>query len=78
MKLYVSRQRDGKYMLTYTPPVIQEVGNSGEQDVYVGYGDPVGWRGLCSWFIEKLWGIKDLEFGKFVRVKVKGEVLEDE
>ena len=48
MKAYLTRQRDGSYMLTEKAPVIAPVGDTGVQDAYVAAGDALGIRHLCA------------------------------
>lgn len=58
MRLWLSRQRDGKYMLTQHKPVVAEVGTSGTSDLYVMAGDPVGYRGMCQMVTEQIFGVR--------------------
>jgi hypothetical protein len=48
MKLWVSRQYDGRFMLTATEPVRERVRGTDHDDLYVPYGDPVGLKHLCN------------------------------
>ena len=48
LKLWLSRQRDGKYLLTKRKPVLATVEGVGKQDFYVAPGDPVGYRNMCA------------------------------
>lgn len=76
MRLYVSRQRNGMYMLTRQTPLVATVDGTDQSDVYVAAGDPVGFRHVCPWFVSVLWNVKDLEPCTWVRVKVTGEAIE--
>lgn len=48
MDAYLTRQRDGSYMLTELEPVIAPVGGTGVLDAYVRAGDGLGIRHLCA------------------------------
>jgi len=48
MKLWVTRQRDGNFMLTAMRPSIARVGRIGEEDAYIQPGEPIGVRHLCK------------------------------
>ena len=48
MRLYLSRQRNGDYMLTERLPVVARVAGTLIDDVYMEPGEPAGVRGLCS------------------------------
>ncbi len=48
MILYLTKQRNGSFLLSKYPPIIQEVGETGEQDAYLQAGDPIGVRHLCD------------------------------
>lgn len=73
LPLYLSRQRNDQFCLTFLPPVYEEVGKSGEQDVYIAYGDPVGWRNVCPWFVSAFLKIDPLPpFGEPVKVWLAG------
>lgn len=47
MELFLSRGRDGKYMLTKYRPIKALIPELGREDFYVQPGDPIGYRGLC-------------------------------
>lgn len=48
MELWLTRQRNGMYMLTHNKPIICEVEGRGYMDAYVPAGDPVGIRNFCD------------------------------
>lgn len=59
MKLWLSRQRDGNYMLTaYRPRMAKITGLLDREDLYVRPGDPIGIRHLCVEGILKVSGIE--------------------
>ncbi len=74
LPLYVTRQRNGLYMLSARTPVPAPVGASGVTDIYVPPGDPVGLRNVCPWFVGVILGVKDLPFGEPTRVWLAGGV----
>lgn len=48
MRLFLTRQSAGDYMLTAFEPVLHEVVGTGRPDAYVREGDPIGLRHLCA------------------------------
>ena len=74
MKLWLSRQHDGRYMLTALRPVRAMIGRTGVYGVYARAGDPVLVRHLCEPSIEALFPGIALEQLSFVRVEVRGEI----
>ncbi len=48
MILYLTKQRNGSFLLSKYPPIIAEVGETGEYDAYLQAGDPIGPRHLCD------------------------------
>jgi hypothetical protein len=73
VKAYLTRRANGLYMLTYVSPVIHKIGMTDKEDAYIAYGDALGINNLCEWFVEYMFGIKDLEPLTTVRVKITGE-----
>lgn len=53
MTLWLTRQRDGAYMLTLEKPIIARIGLGTGFDAYVAYGDPIGVRHLCAAIVER-------------------------
>lgn len=74
MRLWLSRQRDGRYMLTLYQPIIARVHGTDQWDLYVVAGDPVGYRGMCPEITEKLFGVS-LELLDSVQVELTGKVV---
>lgn len=58
-------------MLTHSKPVKCRVGTSEVEDLYVPVGDPIGFRGMCPWSAEAIWGVQ-LELLESVRVWTDG------
>jgi hypothetical protein len=74
MKLWLSRQHDGRYMLTALRPVVAVIGRTGRYGVYARPGDPVLLRHLCESMVETLLPGIELEELHSVRVEVTAEV----
>ena len=74
VKAYLTRRANGLYMLTYHKPVIHRIGLSNKNDAYISYGDFLGINNLCEWFVEYLFGVKDLDILDSIRVTVTGDL----
>ena len=75
MKLWLTRQRNGMYMLTKYKPVITLVEGRGYEDVYVVPGEPIGIRNLCDAILVLLKTDKPLKRGESIEVLLGGKVL---
>ncbi len=47
-RMWLSRQRDGSYMLTKLKPIPKKVRGTVVRDLYMRPGEPVGMRHLCA------------------------------
>ena len=74
---WLSRQRNGDYMLTALKPVLGQVGRSGAMDWYVRVSDPIGYRSMCADAVKLIWGI-ELEPLESVRVWSDGGQMGEE
>lgn len=81
MKLWLTRQGNGLYMLTMFKPVIEQVYGSSTKDVYVIPGEPIGIRNLChrillviNFPIES----KKLKIYESIQIELNGNVLSEE
>lgn len=75
MELWLTRQMNGMYMLTYHKPLIQEVEGRGYSDAYVPPGDPVGIRNFCD-LILKVVGLEgQLKKLESIRIKLEGGIV---
>lgn len=75
MKLWLTRQRNGLYMLTANEPIITKVECRDFEDAYVAPGEPVGIRNFCD-LILKLVGIeKPLKRGEKVQIVLSGNLI---
>lgn len=76
MKLYLSRRRSGRYILSALPPVHAAVAEEGAQsDLYFRPGEPIGVDDLCPGGILKLFEIH-LARLETVRVELRGHVAD--
>jgi hypothetical protein len=75
-RLYLTRQHNGHYLLSFFEPVIAPVRGAGHDDAYVRTGDPVGVRHLCPGGVKLIFGM-DLPPLKPVRVTLLGDPLGD-
>lgn len=75
MRLWLTRQRQGDYMLSYRHPVMMEVNGAGEVDAYIEPGEPIGVRHLCPGGVRALIG-RDLEVLESVRVDLSMREIE--
>ena len=77
LRVWLSRQANGSYLLTTELPVVERVGYKGELDLYVAPGDAMGFRHVCPWFVGKLWGV-ELKPLESIRVVFYGELANDQ
>ena len=75
MRLWLTRQSNGQYMLTATKPPVFAVRGFGTMDAYVRYGDPIGLRNLCPDGVRAIFGI-ELKPLQSVRLQL-GQVVVD-
>ena len=72
MKLWLTRQYDGSYMLTLLKPHIVEVNGTEHKDAYIQLGEPIGVRFLCAGGIRSVLGLdEDLEALESIPVVVE-------
>ena len=77
MKLWLSRQHNGLYMLTYYKPVLHKVEGRDFEDFYIQPGEPVGERNFCD-LILKLVEMPPLKRLESVSVIIEGRLNETE
>jgi hypothetical protein len=70
--LWLSRQRDGNYMLTFLKPNKYKVLGAAVQDFYIKPGEPIGIRHLCPGGVKTVFGV-EIEIGEQVAVTLVGE-----
>lgn len=75
MELWLTRQMNGMYMLTFNKPIIADVEGRGYMDAYVPYGDPVGVRNFCD-MILKVVGVEGhLDRLQSIRIHLEGGII---
>jgi len=75
MELWLTRQRNGMYMLTYNKPIIADVEGRGYQDAYAQPGDPVAVRNFCD-LILKIVGLEGkLNRLESIRINLEGGII---
>lgn len=80
MKLWLTKEHNGTFMLTALLPMIEEIRGVGQRAVYMRPGDPVGVRHICPWFVEQF-DIQPDEIQEFESVRVEltgGKLFDDE
>lgn len=70
-KVWISRQRNGQYMLSHEKPVWDRVMGTKEKDFYFVHGEPFGYRNLCEFSILALFGL-NLSIGESQNVWIQG------
>ncbi|MHC4406340.1 MAG: hypothetical protein ACYTG0_42455 [Planctomycetota bacterium] len=63
-------------MLTRKRPYTERVGKGEVLDVYIVPGDDIGFRNMCPWAAERIWGVA-LEPLQSVRVWMDGGTLSE-
>lgn len=76
MEVWMTRQRNGQYMLTKYKPIMAEVEGRGYVDAYVVPGEPIGVRNLCDAILKILDRPVNLKRGEMVLVELSGKVIE--
>ena len=70
MRVWFSKQRDGRYMLTRGQPIACRIGIKGPVEFYVPPGDVLGFRFICDFGFKLLTGLEPINIGEQVRVKI--------
>ena len=61
-------------MLTGLSPLRAEIAGTKEETLWVRPGDPIGFRGVCPWFVQHMWQI-ELAPLESVRVTMEGGTI---
>lgn len=61
-------------MLTQYKPELKRVGQTEEEDLYVVPGDGIGYRHMCPWSAQRIFGV-ELEPLQMTRVWIHGGQL---
>ena len=76
MEVYLTRQRNGLYMLTKYKPIFTKVEGRDFEDAYVAPGEPIGMRNFCDLILPLVGLTKPLIRGESIRVELNGKILE--
>jgi hypothetical protein len=77
MKLYLTRQLNGLYMLTALKPTFADIlGSNGKVDAYIQAGEPIGMRNLCDRILILVGMNKPLKRCTTIEIELTGKVLE--
>lgn len=77
MKLYLTRQKNGLYMLTKNRPIVHKVEGREFDDVYVEPGEPIGVRNLCDAIINLIEEKPKLERGQTILVDLNCSLIKE-
>lgn len=75
MQLWLTRQRNGMYMLTFNKPIIADVEGRGYRDAYVPPGDPIGIRNFCDMILKAVGLEGHLNYLESVRIHLEGGIV---
>lgn len=77
MRLYLTRQLNGLYMLTALKPTFADIlGSNGKVDAYIQAGEPIGMRNLCDRILILVGMDKPLKRCTTIEIELTGKVLE--
>lgn len=77
MELYITRQKNGLYMLTKYRPIFCKVEGRDYEDAYVVPGEPVGMRNFCDLLLKLVNHDKPLKRGETIKITLGGNVLSE-
>lgn len=75
MEMYLTRQRNGLYMLTAFEPIFAKVEGRDFEDAYVIPGEPVGMRNFCDLILQLVKLEKPLKRGQTIKIALEGKVI---
>jgi hypothetical protein len=75
MKLWLTRQRNGLYMLTVKEPIFTKVDGRDFEDAYIVPGEPVGMRNFCDLILKVLNIETPLKRGEKIQVELFGNIV---
>ena len=75
MKLWLTRQHNGLYMLTVKEPIFAKVEGRDFEDAYIVPGEPVGMRNFCDLILKVLNIEKPLRRGEKIQVELFGNIV---
>lgn len=77
MRLWITRQSNGLYMLTKHKPVIAEVEGRNFKDAYILPGEPVGMRNFCDLLLQLAGVTEPLRRLESIEVEITGNMIKD-
>jgi hypothetical protein len=77
VKAYLTRRRNGLFLLTHDPPVLAHVGKLQKKDAYPRPGDLLAFNNICVFAAEALWRAGEMEELSTCRVTFCGEKLSE-
>jgi len=75
MKIYLTRQHNGLYMLTKYKPILEKVEGREFEDSYIVPGEPIGVRNLCDVILVVVNQKTSLKRGESILVELSGNVI---
>lgn len=76
MEVWMTRQRNGQYMLTKYKPIIAQVEGRDYTDAYVVPGEPIGVRNLCDSLLKILDRKIELKRGESILIELSGKIID--
>lgn len=76
MEVWMTRQRNGQYMLTKYKPIIAQVEGRDYTDAYVVPGEPIGVRNLCDSLLKILDRKIELKRGESILIELGGKIID--
>lgn len=77
MKLWLTRQHNGLYMLTVKEPIMCKIEGRDFEDAYISPGEPVGMRNLCDLILELVQIKKPMRRGEKIQVELFGNTFSE-
>jgi hypothetical protein len=76
MEVWLTRQRNGQYMLTKYKPIMAQVEGRDYTDAYVVPGEPIGVRNLCDAILKILDRKVDIRRGDSVLIEMSAKIID--
>ena len=75
MRLFLTRQYNGLYMVTKYKPIFVKVDGRDFEDAYIVPGEPVGERNFCDLILKLINIDKPLKRGETIEIELNGSVI---
>lgn len=75
MRLWLTRQHNGLYMVTKLKPVFAKVEGRDFEDAYIVPGEPVGERNFCDLILRLVNLEIPLKRGESIEIELEGSVV---